>query len=128
MNKFHQPQQNQRNEFFHFTTTRPVAITMIVVGIIVFGWLSYRQLSLNLMPDISFPSLTIRTEYPGTAPEEVETTISRPVEEALGVVSGLVSISSVSKAGQSDVILEFDWNTDMNDAMSEVREKLDMVF
>ncbi len=114
--------------FFQFTTTRPVAIIMIVAGILVFGWLSYRQLSLNLMPEISYPSLTVRTEYPGTAPEEVETTISRPIEEALGVVSDLVSISSISKAGQSDVILEFNWDTDMDKAISEVREKLDLVF
>ncbi len=114
--------------FFQFTTTRPVAIIMIVAGILVFGWLSYQQLSLNLMPEISYPSLTVRTEYPGTAPEEVETTISRPIEEALGVVSDLVSISSISKAGQSDVILEFNWDTDMDKAISEVREKLDLVF
>lgn len=119
---------HENRSFFTFTTTRPVAIIMIVIGVIVFGWLSYNQLPLNLMPDISYPSLTVRTEYPGTAPEEVETTISRPVEEELGVVSGLVSISSVSKAGQSDVILEFDWDTDMNDAIGEVREKLDRVF
>ncbi|MEJ2635973.1 MAG: efflux RND transporter permease subunit [Calditrichia bacterium] len=120
--------EQDRHSFFKFTTTRPVAIFMIVIGIMVFGWLSYNQLSLNLMPDISYPSLTVRTEYPGTAPEEVETTISRPVEEALGVVSNLVSISSVSKAGQSDVILEYNWNTNMDDAIGEVREKLDLVF
>ena len=51
--------------------------------------------------------MTVRTEYTGTAPEEIETTISRPVEQALGVVNNLVSISSISKAGQSDVKLEF---------------------
>lgn len=114
--------------FFQFTTTRPVAIFMIVLGILVFGWLSYNQLSLNLMPDISYPSLTVRTEYAGTAPEEVETTISRPIEEALGVVTNLVAISSVSKAGQSDVILEYNWDVKMEDAIGEVREKLDQVF
>ena len=123
------PIDNQtKQSFFRFTTTRPVAIFMIVTGILVFGWMSYNQLPLNLMPDISYPSLTVRTEYPGTAPEEVETTISRPIEEALGVVSNLYTISSVSKAGQSDVILEFNWETDMNDAIAEIREKLDLVF
>jgi HAE1 family hydrophobic/amphiphilic exporter-1 len=49
------------SSFFKFTTTRPVAIIMVVLGILVFGWLSYNQLSLNLMPDISYPSLTVRT-------------------------------------------------------------------
>lgn len=121
-------QQSDKESFFKITTTRPVAIFMIVAGILVFGWLSYNQLSLELMPNITYPSLTVRTEYPGTAPEEVETTVSRPIEEALGVVSNLVSISSVSKAGQSDVILEFNWDTNMDDAISEVREKLDLVF
>ncbi|MFQ5632246.1 MAG: efflux RND transporter permease subunit, partial [bacterium] len=118
----------QIGDFYRFTTTRPVAILMVVIGVVVFGWISYAQLPLNLMPDISYPSLTVRTEYTGTAPEEIETTISRPVEQALGVVGNLVSISSISKAGQSDVKLEFTWDTDMNQATSDVREKLDQVF
>ncbi len=115
-------------EFFKFTTTRPVAILMVVIGITVFGYISYRQLPLNLMPDISYPSLTVRTEYAGTAPEEVETTISRPIEQALGVVDNLVSLTSISKAGQSDIILEFSWDSDMNKATADLREKLDQVF
>jgi HAE1 family hydrophobic/amphiphilic exporter-1 len=101
---------------------------MIVAGILVFGLLSYNQLSLNLMPDITYPSLTVRTEFPGSAPEEVQTSISRPIEEALGVVTNLVAISSISKPGQSDVILEFNWETNMDEAIGEVREKLDLVF
>lgn len=115
-------------QFFAFTTTRPVAILMVVLGFCVFGWISYQQLPMNLMPDITYPSLTVRTEYTGTAPEEVETTVSRPVEQALGIVNHLVSISSISKSGQSDVKLEFTWDTDMNQATSDVREKLDQVF
>ena len=113
--------------FYSFTTKRPVAILMVVIGVFVFGLISYQQLPLNLMPEMTYPSLTVRTEYPGTAPEEVETAISRPIEQALGVVDNLVSISSVSKAEQSDVILEFTWDTDMNKATADVREKLDQV-
>jgi HAE1 family hydrophobic/amphiphilic exporter-1 len=120
--------KTKASDFFKFTTTRPVAILMVVIGICVFGYISYKQLPLNLMPEISYPSLTVRTEYTGTAPEEIETTISRPIEQALGVVNNLVSLESVSKAGQSDVILEFTWDTDMNQATSDVREKLDQVF
>ncbi|RMG61300.1 MAG: efflux RND transporter permease subunit [Calditrichaeota bacterium] len=121
-------QTQPSSSIFRVTITRPVTIFMIVTGILVFGWLSYKQLPMDLMPDITYPSLTVRTEYPGAAPEEVESAISRPIEEALGVVANLVSITSVSKAGQSDVILEFNWGTDMNDAVTEVREKLDLVF
>ncbi len=117
-----------KDSFYSFTTTRPVAILMVVVGVTVFGILSYKQLPLNLMPEMTYPSLTVRTEYPGTAPEEVETTISRPIEQALGVVDNLVSISSISKAEQSDVILDYTWDTNMDKATADLREKLDQVF
>jgi len=117
-----------RSSFYSFTTTRPVAILMVVIGISVFGIISYQQLPLNLMPEMTYPSLSVRTEYPGTAPEEVETTISRPIEQALGVVDNLVSISSISKAEQSDVILDFTWDTNMDKATADLREKLDQVF
>ena len=110
---------------FEVTTQRPVAIFMVVLAIAVFGYVSYQQLPLNMMPDISYPTLTIRTDYPDTAPEEVENLISRSIEQRLGVVSNLVSITSISRAGISDVILEFGWGTDMNDAVQTVRENLD---
>ena len=127
--KVPQPKREMlRTSFFAFTTLRPVAITMVVIAVVVFGLVSYQRLSLNLMPEISYPTLTVRTEYPGTAPEEVETVVSRPVEQALGVVGGLVSISSISKAEVSDVVLEFNWDTDLDDAISQIREKLDRLY
>lgn len=114
-------------ESFRFTTTRPVAILMIVIGITVFGAQSYRKLPLNLMPDISYPSLTVRTEWEGAGPEDIENNVSKRIESALAVVDNLVNIRSISKAGISDVILEFGWKTDMNAATADVREKLDQV-
>ena len=122
------PRQGRYSSAFAITTQRPVAILMIVMAICVFGWVSYQRLSLNLMPDISYPTVTVRTEYPGTAPEEVETLLSRPLEEELSIVSGLVNITSISKAGQSDIILEFEWDTDMNSIVQDVREKVDRVW
>ncbi len=110
---------------FRITTQRPVAILMVVMAVCVFGWVSYQRLALDLMPDIAYPTLTVRTEFPGTAPEEVETLISRPLERELGIVPHLVSISSISRAGQSDVVLEFEWDTDMNEASQDIREKVD---
>ena len=80
------------------------------------------------MPELNYPTLTVRTEYPGAAPEEVENEISRPVEEALGVINGLSRISSISRAGVSDVVLEFLWGTDMSAASQDTLEKLDLVF
>ena len=105
---------------------RPVAVAMLFVSIIVFGWKSYQQLPVNLMPNISYPTLTVRTEYEGAAPEDVEKLVSRPIEETLSIVSGLVEISSVSSPGVSEVMLEFTWGTDMNLALQEVRDRLDL--
>ena len=111
-----------------FMTARPVAISMVFVAAMVFGLFSYFRLPVTLMPELSYPTITVRTEFPGAAPEEVENEISRPVEEALGVVGGLRRISSVSRSGVSDVILEFTWDTEMSDAIQDSLEKLDLVF
>ena len=89
----------------YFTTDRPVAVLMVFVALVVFGYFSLGQLPVTLMPDMSYPTLTVRTEYPGAAPEEVENDISRGIEEQLGVISGLSEISSISRAGMGDVIL-----------------------
>jgi len=132
------PQASERDEHawaararamdrFRFTTTRPVAVLMVFLAVIVFGWFSARLLPLNLMPDISYPRLTVRTEYPGAAPAEVENNVSRPMEEILGVVTGLTKISSASRGGYSDVVLEFAWDTDMDEANQDVLEKLDAI-
>jgi len=112
----------------NFTTDRPVAVLMVFLAAVVFGYFSLGQLPVTLMPEMSYPTLTVRTEYPGAAPEEVENDISRPIEEALGVVNGLNEISSISRAGVSDVILEFVWGTPMVDAIQNTLEKLDLVY
>ena len=106
---------------------RPVAILMVTFAVGVFGWVSYQRLALTLMPDMSYPTLTVRTTYPGTAPEEMENVVSRPLEQQLGIIPKLVAISSVSKASQSDVMLEFQWKTDMDLVAQEVREKIDRI-
>ncbi len=111
-----------------FITTRPVAILMVFMAAVVFGWLSYRRLPVTLMPELSYPTLTVRTEYPGAAPEEVENDVSRPIEEQVGVIGGLKKLSSISRAGVSDVVLEFAWDTKMSEATQDVLEKLDLVF
>ncbi len=111
-----------------FVTDRPVAVLMVFVAAVVFGFFSFKRLPVTLMPELNYPTLTVRTEYPGSAPQEVENEISRPVEEALGVINGLNRISSISRAGISDVILEFTWGTDMSAATQDTLEKLDLVF
>jgi HAE1 family hydrophobic/amphiphilic exporter-1 len=111
-----------------FTVRRPVAVLMVAIAAVVFGFFSYGRLPVTLMPELTYPTLTVRTEYPGAAPEEVENDVSRPVEEALGVVSGLRRISSISRAGISDVVLELSWDTEVHQATQDVLERLDLVF
>ena len=111
-----------------FAIRKPVTITMLVLAALIFGYVSFERLAVNLLPDISYPSLTVRTEYEGAAPQEIENLISRRIEEDVGVVTGLVEVSSISRAGVSDVVLEFDWDTDMNLAIMDVRERVDRVF
>jgi HAE1 family hydrophobic/amphiphilic exporter-1 len=113
---------------FEFTTRRPVAIFMIVVGIFVFGLVSLQRLSWDLMPEISYPSFTVRTEYPGAAPEEVENVVSRPLEEQLSLIKDLVSITSISRPEQSDIVLEFTWDANLDRSAQEIREKLGQIY
>lgn len=109
-------------------TERRVTITMFMVAIALFGLVSLSRLSLNLLPDIAYPTLTIRTELTGAAPAEIENLLTKPIEEAVGVTRNVRLVRSVSRAGQSDVTLEFLWGTDMDIAGVDVREKLDILF
>ncbi|MDN4503415.1 efflux RND transporter permease subunit [Alteromonadaceae bacterium BrNp21-10] len=107
---------------------RPVTVWMFTFAIVLFGMVSLSKLAINLLPELSYPTLTIRTDYDGAAPGEVEQLVSKPIEEAIGVVKGVRRVESTSKAEQSDVLLEFEWGTDMDLASLEVREKLDVLW
>jgi HAE1 family hydrophobic/amphiphilic exporter-1 len=109
-------------------TERRVTIVMLMVAIALFGMVSLSRLKLNLLPDISYPTLTVRTELTGAAPVEVENLLTKPIEEAVGVIRNVRLVRSVSRSGQSDVTLEFLWGTDMDIAGVDVREKLDILF
>ena len=108
-------------------TERRVTIAMVTIALVLFGLIGLSRLKVNLLPDLSYPTLTVRTEYVGAAPAEIENLISEPLEETLGVVKNLTRIRSVSRTGQSDVILEFAWGTDMDTASMDVREKLELI-
>ena len=108
-----------------FCTRRRVTVAMFWITMFLFGGLALRDLKVNLLPDLSYPTLTVRTEYTGAAPAEIETLVTQPVEEAVGVVKNLRKLTSVSRTGQSDVVLEFAWGTDMDQASLEVRDKME---
>jgi HAE1 family hydrophobic/amphiphilic exporter-1 len=104
---------------------RRVTVLMCALALAAFGVVGYNRLPLDLLPDISYPSLTVQTDFPDTAPAEVENLVTRPVEEAVGVLRGLRTVHSVSRPGVSEVTLEFEWGADMDLLLLDVREKLD---
>ena len=109
-------------------TERRVTIIMMMTAIVLFGMVSLSRLNLNLLPDISYPTLTIRAELTGAAPVEIENLLTKPIEEAVGVVRNVRLVRSVSRSGQADVTIEFLWGTDMDLAGVDIREKLDVLF
>ncbi|WP_231553163.1 efflux RND transporter permease subunit [Novilysobacter defluvii] len=112
-------------DLVEFSTRRRVTVAMLMITLVLFGLIALGNLKVNLLPDLSYPTLTVRTEYTGAAPAEIETLVTEPVEEAVGVVKGLRRLKSVSRTGQSDVVLEFAWGTDMDQASLEVRDKME---
>ncbi len=110
-----------------FSLRRRVTVTMCAIALVVFGVVAFTRLPINLLPNISYPSLTVETRYQGAAPAEIESLVSRPVEEAVGVVAGVQRLTSVSRPGLSQVTLEFGWGRNMDFAALDVREKLDLV-
>ena len=110
---------------FSLTIRRPVATTMFVLAVATFGFISMGKIPLELLPEISYPTITVRTEYQGAAPQDVEERISKRIEETLAVIPGLERHSSVSRAGVSDVSLQFQWGTNLSVTTQEIRERLD---
>ena len=108
-----------------FSIRRPVSVFIFAVAAIVFGLVAFQRLATDLLPDITYPSVTVQTTYDGAAPVEVENLVTRPVENAVGVVNNVVRVSSSSRADVSEVTLEFSWGTNMDLAALDVRERLD---
>ncbi|MCP3963002.1 MAG: efflux RND transporter permease subunit [bacterium] len=114
-------------KIIEFFIKRRVAVAMAAIAVSMFGAVAFSRLQINLLPDISYPSLTVESRFPGAAPAEVESLLTRQIEEAVGVVAGVQRLTSVSRPGLSQVTLEFDWGRNMDFAALDVRQKLDLV-
>ena len=110
-----------------FSLHRRVTVSMVAVALVLFGLVAFGRLSINLLPDLSYPSLTVETKLSGAAPAEMESLVSRPIEESVGIVSGVKRLTSVSRPGLSQVTMEFEWGRNMDFASLDVRQKLDVV-
>jgi len=110
-----------------FSIKRPIFTIMITFAIIVLGLVSVSRLPVDLMPEITFPTLNVSTSYENTGPEEIEQLITRPIEEAMSAVPGVEEVFSVSSEGSSSVRIIFSWGVDLDAAADDVRERLDRV-
>jgi len=106
---------------------RPVMVSMGLMVFIVFGLMAYFGLSLNLMPDADIPYVTIQTIYPGAGPAEVETQITKPIEDAVSTVSKIDFVESYSLDNASIVVIAFELGKDVDIAVAEIKQKVDAV-
>ncbi len=109
------------------STSRPVTFFMLYIGIVAIGIISALTLKVDLYPDISLPTVTIVTSYEGVSPEDIETLITRPIEEAVASVEDVDEVTSESREGVSLVTVKFKWGKDMDVASTDVREAVDFV-
>ena len=108
-----------------FSIHRPVTILMACSVAILLGAIAFVQIPVDLMPEIEYPTISVTTRYEGVAPEEMETLVSRPLEQALASAPGVEEITSVSAEGNSRVRVRFEYGTDLDEAANELRSRID---
>jgi HAE1 family hydrophobic/amphiphilic exporter-1 len=110
-----------------FSVNRPVLTTIIFLIIILIGAVSFQRLSIDFMPSVEYPTISVSASYGNVGPQEIEELITRPIEGALAAVQGVEEISSTSSEGSSRVSVSFEWGTDLDVATNDVRERIDRV-
>lgn len=106
---------------------RPISTMMAGIVVALLGAVSLSELAVDLMPDLEFPTITVNTVYPGAGPEEVETLITRPLEQVLSSVSGFERMNSTSMEGSSSIRVQFKWGANLDVAVDELRQAIDKV-
>jgi len=106
---------------------RPVTTYMAVLIVLILGIISFLEIPVELMPEITFPTVTINTEYENVNPQEVEVLVTEPIERAVSSVEGVERVSSVSVEGRSQVRVSFTWGTDLDAAVNDLRSKIDRI-
>src|SRR5579883_1029105 len=106
--------------FARFSVTRPVAITMRIAALVLLGWVCLQKLPVDLLPKVSFPTVIVVTQWPNVAPEEMETQITRPLEQAVSSASNIYQVSSSTIEGTSTVRIQFNWGTDVGQGAVDV--------
>ncbi|UCF71611.1 MAG: efflux RND transporter permease subunit [candidate division WOR-3 bacterium] len=106
---------------------RPLAISMVFLAVILFGFISVTNLPIDLFPNVTFPMMIVLTTYPGAGPEEIETQITEPLEQTLGTVNNIKKVTSTTSENISNILLEFEWGTDLDAASNDVRDRMGFI-
>ncbi len=106
---------------------RPITIVMITLAVLLLGFISLTRLPIDLLPNLELPVMAVSVSYQGVGPQEIESLISIPLEESIGTVNGIESITTRSSEGNSILIAQFSFGTDMSQAALELRERVDTV-
>ena len=120
----HDGQGNGR-EMEKFSVKKPFTVLVAVVMVLMLGFVSLTKMQTNLLPDVSTPYLMVVTVYPGASPERVESEVSDVMENALGTVSGVETITATSAENYNLLLMQFNEDTDMNSALVKVSNKID---
>jgi HAE1 family hydrophobic/amphiphilic exporter-1 len=110
-----------------FAVHRPIFTIMVVLIVLLLGTISLLRLPIDLMPDISYPTLSVSCTYENAGPEEIEELITRPIEQAVSAVPGVEELTSVSVEGQGTIRVTFAWGTDLDAAANDIRDRLDRI-
>jgi CzcA family heavy metal efflux pump len=110
-----------------FALRNPITILMAVLGSILLGIISFSKLPVDMFPDITFPSITVATFYPGANPQDMERMVTYPVEKAVSTVNGVKYVSSISRQGASLVTINFNWGTNLDSAQSDVLQAVNLI-
>ena len=103
-----------------FSVSRPVAVTMRIAALAVLGLVCLFRLPIDLLPKVDIPTIVVNTSWPNTSPQEIETQITRPIEQAVSTVPGMYKVTSTSSLGQSSVRVQLDYGVDVNQAAVDV--------
>ena len=110
-----------------FALRNPITILMAVLGAIILGMISFSKLPVDMFPEITYPSITVGTFYPGANPQDMERTVTYPVEKAVSTVNGVKYVSSISRQGASLVTIYFNWGTNLDSAQSDVLQAVNLI-
>ncbi len=107
------------------SVNRPIMVYMFTTVMIILGVVSFVRLPVDLMPETQSPTISVRAEYPGVAPEEVENLVARPLESSLSAAPGIYRITSTSSEGSANIRIQFDYGVNIDEAANEIRTRLD---